>query len=221
MNNHEPGIRSRRAVIVTGGALGDWALERITPGDYLIGADSGADFLVRNGYAPDLALGDFDSVAPDRLREIERTAIETLSVDPVDKDWTDTELALREALSRGFSDILIAGGLGTRFDHSLANVHLLRQTRAGNGDAQLIDEHNEIRLCTGICRIKADSRFPYVSLLPLTAEVTGVTLTGFRYPLHDATLKLGWSIGVSNVLEEATGTVSLSDGELLIIRSRD
>jgi thiamine pyrophosphokinase len=220
MNQTEYGS-GRRAVIVTGGRLGAWVLDEIRSGDYLIGADSGADFLVRNGYNPDLALGDFDSVPPDRLPSISDASKEMLAVDAVDKDWTDTELALREAVNRGYSNIRILGGLGTRFDHSLANVHLLRQAFDQGCEAVLVDEYNEIRLCTGECRLETDSRYPNVSLLPLTTVVTGVTLTGFRYPLTNAVLTLGWSIGVSNVLEAMSGMITLSEGQVLVIRSRD
>lgn len=211
----------RRAVIFTGGNLGAWALRDIRPGDCLIGADSGADFLVRSGYAPDLAIGDFDSVGPDELLRIRNAAQETIAVDPVDKDWTDTELALREAVARGHRDIRILGGLGSRFDHSLANVHLLRQAWDERCRAVLADAHNEIRLCGGECRLEADPRYPYVSLLPLTPVVQGVTLRGFRYPLNEATLTLGWSVGVSNVLDEPEGSITLAEGLLLVIRSRD
>jgi len=210
-----------RAFIFTGGRLGPWALERLSPGDYLIGADRGADFLLRQGHRPDLALGDFDSVPGDRMREIASASKEFLSCDAVDKDWTDTELAVREAISRGFRDIAVAGALGTRFDHGLANVHLLRQALEKGAALTLLDEHNEIRLCSDELRLSADDRFPYVSLLPLTPEATGITLEGFRYPLEDATLRLGWSLGVSNVLEADRGRVSLRSGLLLVIRSRD
>ncbi|MBW5448160.1 thiamine diphosphokinase [Cohnella sp. CFH 77786] len=219
--NFAENVETREAVIVTGGRLGAWALEEIRAGDYLIGADSGAEFLVRHGIAPDLALGDFDSVPADRLTSISAASKDYLAVDPVDKDWTDTELALREALDRGYSRIRILGGLGSRFDHSLANVHLLRQAFERGGEAVLIDEHNEIRLCADACRMNQDPRYPYVSLLPLTPVVTGVNLTGFRYPLNEATLTLGWSLGVSNVLDAPSGTVSIREGQVLVIRSRD
>lgn len=211
----------RRAVIVTGGALGAWALKEIRPDDYVIGADSGADFLTRHGIAPDLALGDFDSTAPERIPLIRESAREWLSVDAVDKDWTDTEMAVREALDRGFASLRIVGGLGTRFDHALANVHLLHLARTRGCEAAIVDDHNEIRLCDGTCRLQADSRYPYVSLLPLTPVVRGVTLTGFQYPLHEATIELGQSIGISNRLLAPEGTVALTEGELLIVRSRD
>ncbi|TFE24885.1 thiamine diphosphokinase [Cohnella luojiensis] len=210
-----------RALIFTGGNLGQWALDQLSSQDYVIGADRGAEFLIHNGKVPHLALGDFDSVTSDQMKRIAAEAVEFLTCDAIDKDWTDTELALREAIGRGYKEIMIMGALGTRFDHVLGNVHLLRQAREQGSTLTLIDENNEIRLCTEILRLKANSRFPYTSLLPLTLEVKGVTLQGFRYPLHDATLKLGWSLGISNVLDAPEGTISIADGMLLVIRSRD
>jgi thiamine pyrophosphokinase len=210
-----------RALIFTGGTLGQWALAPIQSTDYLIGADRGADFLIRHGYVPHLALGDFDSVEPDQMKQITNTAIELLTFDALDKDWTDTELALREAIARGYRSIVLLGALGTRFDHSLGNVHLLRQAIEQECKLTIMDEHNEITLCMDHCFIQANDRFPNTSLLPLSASVTGVTLQGFRYPLKDATLKLGQTIGISNVLEAEEGSITLISGMLLIIRSRD
>lgn len=210
-----------RALIFTGGTLGDWAFGHVAPDDYLIGADRGAEFLISNGYAPHLALGDFDSVSPDQMQSIAETSLELLTCDSVDKDWTDTELAFREAVKRGFRQIVIFGALGTRFDQSLGNVHLLRQAHEQQCELVLMDANNEIRLCTEMIRLEANSRYPYVSLLPLTTEVSGVTLEGFRYPLNQATLKLGWSLGISNVLEWPVGTISVTSGMLLVIFSRD
>ncbi|XID94449.1 thiamine diphosphokinase [Paenibacillaceae bacterium WGS1546] len=212
---------SGRAVIYAGGRLGTWALEIAKEGDYLIGADRGAAFLVRHGLAPDLALGDFDSVTERQLHEIAARSAALVACDAVDKDWTDSELALREALERGYTDIVLAGALGTRFDHGLANVHLLRQAYERGGRLVLADEHNEIRLCADELELAADPRFPYVSLLPLGLEATGITLEGFRYPLRDATLKLGWSLGISNELAAESGRISVRNGLLLVIRSRD
>jgi thiamine pyrophosphokinase len=63
----------RQAVIFTGGNLGEWAVDLIHSEDYLIGADRGADFLVRHGFVPHLSVGDFDSVTPDQMRLIQDT----------------------------------------------------------------------------------------------------------------------------------------------------
>ncbi|MCD9020981.1 thiamine diphosphokinase [Cohnella silvisoli] len=210
-----------RALIFTGGNLGQWAFDYMSSHDYIIGADRGAYFLIHHGHTPHLALGDFDSVLPEQMELISSRSGELLSCDAVNKDWTDTELAFREAVKRGFKEILLLGALGTRFDHGLGNVHLLRQAYEQHCSLTLIDENNEISLCTDSIQLNASARFPYTSLLPLSLEVTGVTLHGFRYPLNDATLKLGWSLGISNIIEEPQGTITISSGLLLVIRSRD
>ncbi|WP_239614404.1 thiamine diphosphokinase [Cohnella mopanensis] len=211
-----------RAFIYTGGRLGPWALAQLPADDaYLIGADRGADFLIHNGYTPHLALGDFDSVTSDQMNLIRENAIELLTCDAIDKDWSDTELALREAIARGYTNITLLGALGTRFDHGLGNVHLLRVANELGCSLTVLDEHNEIRLCDGRLKLASNSAFPYTSLLPLTLEVTGITLEGFRYPLHQATLRLGTSLGISNVLDAPAGTITIEDGLLLVIRSRD
>ncbi len=212
-----------RALIVSGGRLGEWAAAYLQHYDCIIGADRGAEFVASSGLRMKLAVGDFDSVTSEQLDLIRNYSDELLSFDAVDKDWTDTELAFREAVNRGFIDIDMIGALGTRFDHTLANVHLLQQAQELGCSLRLIDEHNEIRLCTNksIIRIAEDSRYENVSLLPLSETVTGITLEGFRYPLHNATIQLGQSIGVSNVLNAATGTITISGGLMLVIRSRD
>jgi thiamine pyrophosphokinase len=218
-----PELSQARAVIITGGRLGLWALSLISEQDYLIGADRGAQFLIDHGFSPDLALGDFDSVSPEQFKRISDRSGELFACDAVDKDWTDTELAYREAVKRGFKDIVIAGALGTRFDHSLGNVHLLKQAHEQGVSLSLHDENNEIRLCSSsrALQVQENLRYPYISLLPLTDEVTGVTLLGFRYPLDQATLRLGWSLGISNVLDHPPGTISIASGLALVIRSRD
>lgn len=209
-----------RIIICSGGKLGAWAIEHIQEGDLLIGADSGARFLVDHGFRPDIAIGDFDSVSAEELSQIRERSGQVIACDPVDKDYTDTEMAFRLALDLKPSEILLLGALGTRFDHSLANVHLL--ALAGDQDvrASIVDEHNKISLLRRRCIIQKLG-YPNVSLLPLSMTVTGITLTGFRYPLHEATLSIGQSLGISNVLLENSGTIDLREGRLLVIQSKD
>ncbi|WP_308634314.1 thiamine diphosphokinase [Paenibacillus silvisoli] len=208
-----------RIIIFTGGRLGRWALELIRPGDVLIGADAGALFLIEHGLRPDIALGDFDSVTPEQLSFIREKSGETLDYDPIDKDYTDTELAWRLALSKQPKELLLLGALGTRFDHSLANVHLLRMPQHGT-QAKIRDERNCIHLVSDRLAL-VDEGFTYVSLLPLSEKVTGITLTGFQYPLQDATLEIGQSLGISNKLLGSEGLIEVRQGMLLVIQSRD
>lgn len=209
-------------IICSGGALGDWALPFIREADVRIGADRGALFLVEHGFDPDVALGDFDSVDEAELASIQAASRQLIPCDPVWKDLTDTELALVHAIEQGAEELVLCGVLGTRLDHSLANVQLLRQALESGIRCRIVDEHNELQLIAGGMTLTIE-RGPYthVSLLPLTPEAIGITLSGFLYPLHDATLMLGQSLGISNVLISARGTIALRAGLLLVVRCSD
>ena len=207
-------------LIFSGGLLGKWALQEIREGDFLIGADRGAIFLLNHGFIPDFSLGDFDSVTPLELKVIERQSRSFHSFDAVDKDYSDTELALNWALERNPAEIVLLGATGTRFDHTLANVHLLVACLDRQVPCRIVDEHNEIIVTRDRVTI-SKSRFANVSLLPLSPKVTGITLQGFRYPLDQATLSMGQSLGVSNILTGSSGTIEISSGLLLVIQSID
>ncbi len=207
-------------VITTGGSLGDWALRYIKEGSLLVGADSGALFLVREGFRPDIAIGDFDSVSAEELARIKELSGKTIQCDPIDKNFTDTEMAFRLALDMKPKSILLLGALGTRFDHSLANVHLLALADENGIAAAIVDETNRIAAVSQDALVERHIH-PQVSLLPLTNTVTGITLEGFQYPLHDATLTIGQSLGISNVLTGDSGWIRLKEGRLLVIQSRD
>ncbi|ULL19182.1 thiamine diphosphokinase [Paenibacillus sp. H1-7] len=211
-----------RILIFSGGSLGKWSLEAISPGDILVGADRGALFLLQHGYIPDLALGDFDSVTAEEVKQIEKGSRSFISCDPVMKDWTDTEMAFNWALERKPSEIVMLGVLGSRWDHSLANLHLLRKGLEAGVPCRIVDAHNQITLLDSSSPLMlARSRFANVSLLPLSLQVTGITLQGFQYPLNDATLTLGQSLGISNVLLEPQGRIAITDGLLLVVQSSD
>lgn len=211
---------SKRVVIFSGGNLDPGDLGLLRPDDYIIGADHGALFLVRHGIRPDISLGDFDSVPAETLDEITAASGRVIACDAVDKDLTDSELALDMALEREPEEILMLGVTGTRLDQTLASVQMLKRALERQVPCFIKDRTNYIML-TGSQAVVRDLGYTYVSLLPLTPEVTGITLEGFQYPLHDATLRLGQSLAVSNRLLGESGTVSIRSGLLLIIQSKD
>ncbi|MGE5701017.1 MAG: thiamine diphosphokinase [Clostridia bacterium] len=211
---------NRRILLFTGGNLGDWALSEIKPDDVLVGIDRGALFLTRHQRKLDFALGDFDSVTLEELQEIKDNCPRLDSCDPVLKDLTDTEMGFVWAMEQQPREVVLLGALGSRFDHTLANVHLLRTGMLHGVPCRIIDETNELMLIKETTRVRK-GRFAHVSLLPLSMDVTGITLTGFQYPLNDATLTIGQSLGISNVLIGEEGTIELKSGMLLVIRSRD
>ncbi|CAM4380658.1 thiamine diphosphokinase [Paenibacillus macerans] len=213
-------MAGKRVLIFAGGRIDPDVLQDIQADDVLIGADRGALFLVEHGIRPHLAVGDFDSVSPEELDNIKQNCMELIACDPVDKDLTDTELAYNLALKQQPAEILMTGVIGTRLDHTLANVHMMLRGLQQQIRTDIWDKHNYITLTGSECRI-TDRGYTYVSLLPLTPEVTGITLEGFLYPLDNASLRIGQSLGISNRLTGPEGIVRVSSGLLLIMQSKD
>lgn len=209
-----------RVLIFSGGTLNTWALSNIKEEDYIIGVDRGAYFLYSNGIEMDIAIGDFDSVTKDEKERILANTKEMISCDSFDKNETDTEMAFNFALNKQPKEILLFGVLGTRFDHSIANIQLLYSGLKAGIDCKIVDEWNEIQLVNSQLAIYKN-RFKNVSLLPLTFEVSGITLEGFVYPLSDATIRIGESIGISNILKGEIGKITVKSGILQVIKSND
>ncbi|WP_420897769.1 thiamine diphosphokinase [Brevibacillus marinus] len=209
-----------RYLLFSGGNLGPWALAEIRPDDRLVGVDRGALFLLRHGFVPHQAIGDFDSVSAAERAQIEQQVANVTACDPVLKDLSDTEMAFRWALSRQPAEIVLFGAVGSRLDHTLANLHLLAEAHKAQIPCRIIDEKNEVRLVTDTLHLQR-KHYRYVSLLPLSGQVTGITLKGFRYPLNRATLTRGQSLGISNELLAERGLISIESGQLLVIQSMD
>ncbi|MGP4059769.1 thiamine diphosphokinase [Halobacillus sp. H74] len=186
-----------------------------------IGADQGAEVLVENGLSPDLAIGDFDSVSDESFRRIQETS-KQVKVFPDEKDETDLELAISEALKRSPEHILLFGVTGGRIDHSQANLQLLYPLLKKEVKGTIIDQQNQVELVgAGEHTMEADEHYPYVSFLPITLEVKDLTLGGFYYPLEKAYLPYGSTLCISNRLIADTGTFSFISGILLVVRSKD
>jgi len=203
-----------RAVILAGGSMRDYAYIRqfILPDDLIIAADSGYHHAEALGLCPHLLVGDFDSLhcLPKDV-EIHRV--------PSEKDFTDTELAIDCARTRGCTSFLFLGALGTRMDHTLTNVLLLTKFLAAGEQAEIIDEHNHIWITDTMLKLDLTPG-SILSLIPLT-HCAGVTTENLAYPLTDAALEVGSGHGVSNVVVASPAGVRLSSGKLLVMACRD
>ena len=218
--------------VITGGSLDSKWLSSIWPlclkneeENIVITADKGLLYAKKAGIRPDRIIGDFDSLPGGILEEYETQGI-PLRTYPPEKDYTDTHLALMWALEEGADRVTIFGGLGSRFDHSFANIGLLSFLLNHGVEGEVIDPHNRIAMMdsrhTNIKKIqKNPKRKEYISLIPYTEKVTGITLTGFSYPLIDETLCIGISRGISNELLEQEGTIEIKEGILMVVRSWD
>ncbi len=219
-----------RAIIVADGDRPSRAaLDAAWPGwetgvGLVVAADGGAVAARALGLAVDVLVGDADSIAPD---EVERLAMAGVDVETaaVDKDETDTELALLAAIRRGATELTVLGAFGgARLDHALANVGLLAHPGLEGRPIELLDGRTRVRelVAPGPDGGPATLGLPgrvggLVSLLPASDDVEGVTTSGLRYPLADESLPLGPARGVSNVRLAADARVTLRRGRLLVI----
>ena len=214
-----------RALIVAAGAPPERAaLDRAWPGwadgaGLVVAVDGGADTADRLGLRPDLAVGDFDSIAPGGLERLRAAGIPVEVVSEA-KDESDTELAIRAALSRGADALTIVGGLGGRPDHLIANVALLALDALGERSVELLDDRSRISLLRGPGRRELRGRVgDLVSLLPLGRGVDGVSTAGLAWPLADEALPVGPARGLSNVRVEPVASVALHSGLLVVVET--
>lgn len=190
--------------------------------ELIITADKGLEGIADLHLLPDIMLGDYDSVTP-AIREAyeKQTGILNLKYPP-EKDYTDSHLAIETAIEHGATELCILGATGTRLDHVLANMGLLTLCLERGVSAELVDAHNRIRMIDRELTIRRGEQFgTYISLMPYTERVEGITLTGFQYPLENGVFTQGISRGVSNELAEEQGTIRIQSGLLFVIESRD
>ena len=210
-----------KAVCVCNGSISDYhkIKKYILDSDYIISVDGGAGHLRKMGINPDILIGDFDSANSKDLDYYVRKGIK-VSKFPIEKDMTDSELAIEKALELGADEVVFLGALGTRIDHSFANVMLLKKMLDIGLRGSIIDEHNELYMFNSNFSFgKKEGR--KLSLIPITEKVTGVSTSGLKYPLVNATMVLGTSWGISNEFEKEVASVSIKSGILLVCLSRD
>ncbi len=219
----------KRGLIITGGRLDmDFAAGFCCGGgadfDCVVSVDGGLEKTRALGIVPDAVVGDFDTVNPQLLEEYRRNPGILWDVHKPEKDETDTELAVNTALKLGCASLVILGATGGRMDHELSNLHLLKLCLDRGAEAYLYDSQNKVCLLDkGKTFTRAGLYGKYISFIPLTEQVRGITLTGFKYPLKGKDISIGAEAGlcVSNELAEEEGSVSFDSGILVCIESRD
>lgn len=213
---------TRKALVFANGEMNDGPRVRQAladaPDALVIAADGGAQIAEAYGRRVDLIVGDMDSVTPAMLERLQRggTKVER---HPAQKDATDLELALTRAVERGAGWIRVIGGLGGRLDQTLSNVYLLALPVLKGHDVALVANGYEVRLLLPGMTTIHGAAGDTVSLLPLSGEAKGIRTENLFYPLHDENLLFGPARGVSNVMNESSASVSLTDGVLLLIHT--
>lgn len=213
----------RFAVVVAGGDFDGSAAALVKKASLIVAADRGALFLTRHNILPHVVVGDFDSCD---LSEVEALRAKGSRVFGLhrDKDETDTEVALDMVVNEGFDRAILLGALGgPRVEHGLANVFLLERYAKKGMDVNIWAGATRISWAAGYeyphwrSRVIHGSRGDFVSLIPISETVRGVTTAGLRFPLSNAVLRRGSTLGISNELLGLEALVCVEQGFLLVV----
>lgn len=210
----------RRALIFANGELPDIraAQDLLRPGDLFIAADGGARHAMTLGLVPRLLVGDLDSLTPGEVAALEAAGTQICRY-PADKDETDLELAINQALDLDCAEILVVGALGGRMDQALGNLYLLLNTRLKTRSVRLDDGRTEAFWIRGTMAIQGQAG-DTLSLLPLLGPAEGVETAGLRYPLNKETLFPERTRGISNVMIGPEARVTVAHGILACLHER-
>lgn len=206
---------AKRGLVLLAGELFDvdiFALEWA----FIAAADGGARHALTQNIRLDYVVGDFDSLRPD---EVERLKVVGVSMGrlPREKDLTDGEAVVQWAIDQGTADeIVVAGGLGGRFDHSLGSVILLEQIAQAGLRGCVTDGRQTVYLLRDGLVVYGEPG-DQLSIVPLTPRVTGVGAQGVRWPLTDATLTASSTLTLSNELTDTSATFAHKSGRAVVV----
>lgn len=218
---------NKKILLITGGYINKEVLEAHLSGNdyrYIIAIDKGLVVADDLDIKLDYIVGDFDSVPSNIF--IKYKELPEVIIYPRVKDETDTELGLNLAIELGheyaIDEIHIIGATGTRIDHLLVNIYLLKNSNDQGINAIIIDEYNKIYLKDKSFSIRKSNQYgDFISLIPYSDEIEIQSLKGFKYELDNKTFYMNSSLGISNeiVLDEAF--VEFEGGILIVIESKD
>lgn len=216
---------NKRAVIVSGGMLQEEFVSaklRELEYDVLIGVDRGVEFLYRHQIKPNYIVGDFDSLSEEIVQFYrENTNVFIRKFNP-EKDFSDTEIAVHQALELNCEELILLGATGNRIDHVLANIQVLAIPHRKGVHAEIIDENNRIYLIEHEAVLeKAKMYGKYFSVFPLDRCIEKFSIVGAKYPLHNHRLCPYDSLCVSNQAEEEQVKITFSEGIVILIEARE
>ena len=206
-----------QVVVALGGDLHDSALVRsgLRGAALVIAADSGAARLAAIGIQPHAVIGDFDSIDPAELWRLRSGGVEIVE-HPAPQERTDADVAIELAVQRGARSLIVLGAFGgARIDHTLGNLSLLAHPALRAIPTWAVDGWSALTILRGDgIREMHFHGHPgdYVSIIPISDHVTGVSAVGLRWPLSNAALERGRSQSISNELLHDRAVIQLRAG---------
>ncbi len=186
--------------------------------DYIIAVDSGLSVVRRQGLKADYLMGDFDSLAEEDLDWARSEGVKIINY-PVEKDYTDTELAMDFVLAKGADEIIIYNDLTGRFDHALALVNLLEKSSLEGVKVIIRGQGQELIFLRAGDRVKLKSYEGYLSILAVK-DKSVVKASGLKYPMPEFFYRER-AIGISNEFIADLAEVEVTEGKVLLILSKN
>lgn len=186
---------------------------------YVVVADGGLKFLLKNGMLPDFFVGDLDSVElegalKDILKDIPKEIV------PVEKDDTDMALAVAKAYEKGYRNILLYGGCGgARISHTLANIQMMSFYAKKGCSLQMLGDGVRLEILHNASKTLSATMKGSISVICLSDIAEGVTIQGLKYEYTGA-LTSDRTLGVSNSFVGKDAMVSVENGTLLLVYER-
>lgn len=210
-----------KAIIVSGGKAPSkqLLLNEIKNSNLIIGADKGCEVLYNYNISPNYILGDFDSADKDIIKAMEVSGCKKIKYKK-EKDFTDTEIAFNLAVEKGAKEIVLLGGTGTRYDHSLSNLGLMLKALKMSIILKIIDDNNIIFL-TDKSMILKGNKGDTISFHAYCECVKKLNICGSKYDLINYDLYLGDGLTTSNEFIGNDIKITFDSGILMVLYTKD
>ncbi len=207
------GNKKQKCIIVSAGDMNTDVFKKISVSDedLIIACDGGYDNCLKYGITPHILLGDFDSVQHELPENIERITLNC------EKDDTDTMSAVKLAMKKGFSHILITGALGGRIDHTLANLQTLLYIEQNGCKGRICGDREDIMLISNETVVIPSDKSKTLSIFTPDNKAEGVTIEKAKYCIYDYTMENNIPIGVSNEFTDEDAVITVKKGRLFIM----
>jgi len=209
-----------KAAIICNGLIEDYdsCKEKLAQVDCIICADGGTRHAYHMNIVPNVIIGDLDSSKDEYIKYYSSKAVPIIRYSS-DKDKTDTQLCLEYAMEQ-YDKILLLGATGSRLDHTLGNISILKMAADKGKIACMMDKNNELYVIKDGIKLEG-SKGDLLSLLPLSTKVDGINLKGVSYPLQNAVMEIGNPYGVSNQFEDHVVELTIASGYMIVIKAKD
>lgn len=209
--------------ILSGGEIKDYSRIRICEDDIVIAVDAGYRHAENLKITPGYAVGDFDTMSDTNISSDCR-----IMKSSPEKDDTDTMLAVKLALELSEKlkpeKLIICGALGGRIDHTIGNIQTLNYiAEKSDTEAEILGDNEIIKIQKGDTqkRYEQDDVYKYFSVLSLSEKSSGITIKGCKYNAENITMTNDFPLGLSNEITEKYAEITLENGRLLIIYTKN